>query len=325
MMMKSQDGGATWREVDGDNRPETGDLESVDGRQVGDRIHIVHQITETVHHHVFLTSDHPTHPDSWGLRDEVAATAEAFAQTATLVARSDGTLVTVFLADRLHYATRSANGSWSEPLAIDAAAPFINAGPQAVADRNDIIHLAYFTQDGSIWYRRLLADGTLTPRERLASGAGTSEAEFGAVLPLAYHRQSDTVLIAYRLADGSLWERRVSGHEAPSEAVMITAGPVITDAVDSAQPAADIVSDGANTYALFVEQESRSISGTRFVNGAWQPATVLVDGIEGSWVRGNLIAKPDGSLAYGYVYDAGSQGGAGLNRYAEVPLGDPAP
>lgn len=83
MMMKSADGGKTWREVDGANRPETGDLESVDSRQVGDSIHIIHQVTHSVRYHVFNTSDHPNEPDRWSVRDEVAATATAIAQMAT--------------------------------------------------------------------------------------------------------------------------------------------------------------------------------------------------------------------------------------------------
>jgi hypothetical protein len=34
--------------VDGANRPETDDLESVDGREVSGTIHIVHQVTESI-------------------------------------------------------------------------------------------------------------------------------------------------------------------------------------------------------------------------------------------------------------------------------------
>src|SRR5690606_38098969 len=128
MMMKSSDGGRSWREVDGANRPETGDLESVDGQQVGSRIHIVHQVTQSVRYHVFRTSDHPTHPDSWELRDEVAARAEAIAQTATMAVRSDDRVATVFLADRLHYTIREPDGTWSAPVEIDPEASQINAG-----------------------------------------------------------------------------------------------------------------------------------------------------------------------------------------------------
>lgn len=321
MMMKSSDGGRSWQEMDGASRPETGDLESVDSRQVGDRIHIVHQVTRSVRYHLFRTSDHPTHPDSWELRDEVAARAEARAQTASMAMRSDGSIVTFFLGDRLHFVIRDPSGNWSAPVELDPEAQFINAGPQAIAARDDVIHLAYFSDDGSIWYRRLLPDGTLTGRQQLAENAGTSRAEYGAVLPLAYDAQSDTLSIVYRLADGSLWERKVQGTSAPTEPVAVTRIPVITDAVDSQQPAADLVADGERAHVLFVDENTRGIFSTREQAGQWQAPTQRVDGIRGSWVRGNIIEKPDGTRVYGYVYDAGSEGGAGLNRYDEFPVG----
>jgi hypothetical protein len=320
MVVKSSDGGRSWREVDGENRPRTGDLESVDSRLVGDRIHIIHQVTRSVRYHVFRTSDHPTHPDSWEIRDEVAVTADAVAQTASMAMRSDGSLPLFFLSDRLHYVIRGVDGAWSQPIEIDPEEKFINTGPQAVVGRGDVVHLAYFSDDGSIWYRRLLPDGTLTPRQKLAQGAGAGRPEYGAVLPLAYDAASDTVIIAYRLADGTLWERRVKGNSAPRAAVRISRIPVITDAVDSQQPAADLVTDGEATYALFVDEATRAIYSSRG-NGRWGRPVIRVDGINGSWVRGNIIRKPDGTRVYGYVYDAGSGGGAGMNRYAEFPVG----
>lgn len=322
MMMKSADGGRSWREVDGANRPDTNDLESVDSRLEGDRIHIAHQVTRSVRYHVFRTSDHPTHPDSWEIRDEVVAHAQAIAQTATLAVRSDGSVVIIFLADRLHYAIRSPDGVWSAPIAIDAQASFINAGPQAIADRYGSVHLAYFSDDGRIWYRRLLPDGTLTARQQVAGGAGTGRAEYGAVLPLAYDRRSDTVTIAYRLDDGTLWERRVRGGAALAPPVRITERRVITDAVDSQQPAADLVSDEGTLHVLFVDEDTRSIFSIREENGLWQVPALRIANIQGSWVRGNVIGKPDGSRVYGYIYDAGSQGGAGMNRYGEYPLAE---
>ena len=36
---------------------------------------------------------------------------------------------------------------------------------------------------------------------------------------------------------------------------------------------------------------------------------------------GRPVRRADGILVYGYVYDAGSNGGSGLNRYGEVEPG----
>ncbi|WP_213271341.1 hypothetical protein [Hyphomonas sp.] len=319
MMMKSADGGKTWREVDGANRPETGDLESVDSRQVGDSIHIIHQVTHSVRYHVFNTSDHPNEPDRWSVRDEVAATATAIAQMATLVVRPDGSLVTVFLADRLYMASRSPDGQWEPATELDPADEYGNAGPQAVLGTDGVVHLAYLRTDGTVWYRRVEADGSLGARQRLATGAGTSRAEYGAVLPLVYDPTTDTTIIIYRLEDGHLWERRVRGMSPATPAVKISGLPVITNAVDAQQPAADVVLDGSVLHLLFIDEHSRQIFATHDAGG-WQPPTVMVEGIEGSWVRGNILNRPDGRRAYGYIYDAGSRGGSGMNRFNEIIL-----
>ncbi|MBN2412839.1 hypothetical protein JXQ31_14210 [candidate division KSB1 bacterium] len=320
MMIKSTDNGRTWREVDGANRPRTNDLESVDSRLVGDTIHIIHQVTHSVRYHTFRTSDHPTHPDTWAIRDELAGTVDAIAQTASMVVRSDRSIVAFYLGqEKIHYSVRSQAGVWSRVMTLDPDLQPNHAGPQAVLGANDIIHLVYYGTDGTIWYRRFLPDGTLTPRQLLATGAGTSRAEYGAVLPLVFIPNKNEVVIIYRLASGNLWERRIVNDAPPTEAVMVTDRKVVTDAVDSQQAGADAVLDGETIYVMFIEESSRSIFSTNN-NGGWQSGQLRVDNILGSWVRGNVYTRKDGVRVYGYVYDAGSDGGSGLNRFKELIL-----
>jgi hypothetical protein len=319
MMIKSTDNGATWREIDGANRPETNDLEAVDARQVGDTIHIVHQVTSSLRYHTFHTSDHPARPDTWGVRDEPAASASSVAQSATLAVRSDGTVVAFHTADTVHYTIRSSRGTWGADTTLDPGVPPKSAGPRAVLGANDTVHVAYYGIDGTIWYRRLLRDGTLTPKQQLASGLGATRAEYGAVLPLVFIPRTNTVVIIYRQADGRLWERRVVNDRELTAPVQVTDRRVIQDAVDSQQPAADAVLDGETVHVLFVEETSRSVFSTRADNG-WQPSTLRIDKILGSWIRGNLYTRRDGVKVYGYIYDAGSDGGAGMNRFDEVVL-----
>jgi len=320
MMVKSTDGGQSWREVGGANRPATGDLESVDGRMVDGTIHIVHQVSEATFHHAFRTSDHPTHPDTWAITDELATRVNARSQMASLVVRSDGSMVAFHLGDTIGYVVRSPYGEWSEETVIDYGngAPDL-AGPQAVLGANDTVHLAYYRMDGTIWYRSLLADGTLTVAQQLATGVGTSEDDWGSVLPLVYLPSSDTVVIIYRLLDGTLWERRIAGDNLPSAAVQVTNRNVVQSAVDSQQAAADAVADGDSVRVLFIDEDSRSVHSTHDIGG-WQAPTLEVDGIEGTWVRGSVYVRPDGVKVYGYVYDAGSKGGAGFNRFRERSL-----
>ncbi|MBN1466524.1 exo-alpha-sialidase, partial [candidate division KSB1 bacterium] len=293
--------------------------ESVHSQLAGDTIHILHQVTESALYHAFRTSDHPTHPDTWAIRDEPAGFVEAVAQTASMVVRSDGSIVAFYLGqEKIHYSIRSADGAWGQVMTLDPDLESNQAGPQAVLGENDVIHLAHYETDGTIWYRQLLPDGTLTPGQQLAAGAGTSRAEYGAVLPLLYNPQKDEVIIIYRLATGNLWERRAVKNVL-TEATKITEHKVITDAVDSQQAGADAVLDGDIAYVLFIEESSRSINSTSD-KGGWQPARLLVDDILGSWVRGNIYIRPDGVKVYGYIYDAGSDGGAGMNRFNELIL-----
>ena len=42
--------------------------------------------------------------------------------------------------------------------------------------------------------------------------------------------------------------------------------------------------------------------------------------IRGSWIRGNVYTRRDGKKVLGYIYDAGSDGGAGMNRFGEIVL-----
>jgi hypothetical protein len=319
MMIKSTDKGVTWREVDGAKRPGTNDLESVDARQVGDTIHIIHQITNSTRYHAFRTSDHPAHPDTWGVRDEPAATVSSVAQSATLAVRSDGSIVAFYTADTVHYNIRSSGGTWGADTVLDPGVVQKTAGSRAVLGATDTVHVAYYGMDGTIWYRRLLRDGTLTQRQQLASGLGTTRAEYGSVLPLVFIPSTNTVVIVYRQADGRLWERRVVNDGALTPAVQVTDRVVIQDAVDSQQPAADTVLDGETVHVLFVEETSRSIFSTHH-NGGWQPSILRVDRILGCWIRGNVYTRPDGTKVYGYIYDAGSDGGAGMNRFDEVGL-----
>jgi hypothetical protein len=94
---------------------------------------------------------------------------------------------------------------------------------------------------------------------------------------------------------------------------------VTTDAVDSQQPGADAVRDGNTVHLLFIEESSRSIFSTHD-KGGWQPPKLQVGNITGSWLRGSIYTRPDGVRVYGYIYDAGSDGGAGMNRFGELIL-----
>lgn len=323
MMVKSTDRGATWEEVDGANRPSADDLEGLAADMSGGTIHILHQTSDEVWHHSFRTSDHPSSPDSWDIRDELVATpAEPPTQVASIAVRPDDSIVGVYGGpEKIHFKIRSPDGTWGAETVVDAGVPPNLSGPQVVPGEGNVVHLAYNGYDGTGWYRRIQPDGTLTSREQVATGLGTTEYDAGSILPLVFIPETNTVVVIYRLATGKLWERRSVAHGPLSDPVQVSERNVVQNAVDSDQTGADAIANGTTVHVLFIEEESGSIYHTRSDEaGTWQAPTPAVEGIQAQWLRGRRLTSGQGPSVYGYVYDAGSNGGSGMNKYAEVPL-----
>lgn len=321
MMVKSSDGGRSWREVDGAHRPATGDLEGFASTLAGDGVHILHQTSEAVFHHAFRTSDHPTAPDTWAIRDErVAAPGEPPVQVAALAARADGSLLGVYgTPEGLELRTRGTDGRWSAATAIDPDAGARLSGPMLATGKDDVVHLAYTDRDGRAWYRTIAADGRAGPRQQVSDQLGRADTDVGAVLPLVYLPETDTLMVVYRLANGALRERRSVAGGPLGEAALVTDRAVVQGAVDSDQAGADAIALQGSAQVLFIEADSGSLyHAATDAAGRWQPATLQVDDIDGQWVRGRPLRRADGTMVYGYVYDAGSNGGSGMNRYGEV-------
>lgn len=324
MVVRSTDGGATWQEADGANRPQTVDLEGLASAVAGDTIHMLHQISEGVLYHAFRTADHATAPATWAVRDEpvTVPAGEPPVQAVAIAVRSDGSIVGLYAGPaRIHLRIRGPDGVWGNETVIDDGLPPNLSGPQAVLGDGDIVHIAYTGDDGTAWYRQLLPDGRLTPRELLASDLGTTEADVGSILPLVFVPATNTVVMIYRSASGELWERRKRANEPLTEAVRVTDRRVVQNAVDSDQTGADAIAYGTEVHVLFIEAASGSIFHTyTAADGRWTTAQRVIDGIRGQWVRGSLL-RIDGEDRYGFVYDAGSNGGSGMNRYADLRLG----
>jgi hypothetical protein len=323
MMMRSTDYGRSWREVDGANRPRADDLEGVATARVGDTIHMIHQVTREVFHHAFeMTAD----GGRWVIdSDSIAAPGEPATQYADVVALNDGSLLAFYSgARRLFLQRRSAAGEWAAPREIDSTLEPELSGPVLVAGSDDSVTLAYTGRDGRGFVRRLLADGSLTPRLTLSNDLGTEDPQNGAILPLVAMDSaaggSETVIV-YREENGLLYERRLSAVGQLSDAALISPIPVVTDAVDSEQAGADLLRHGNELHLLFIDEATRSVYHTHAASrGGWTKPQKILDGIEASWLRGSVHEDGAGNLVYGFVYDAGSKGGTGANFYYGLPL-----
>jgi hypothetical protein len=323
MIIKSEDGGENWFEVDGGNRPKTGDLEGVAQTLAGNQIHTLHQTSEHVFQHVFRTSDHPGHPDTWAFTDELLASpAEPPTQVADLAVRSDGSIVGVYGSlEKLHYKIRSPEGVWGKEIIVDKNDARGLSGPVVTLGKDDVVHFAYTGIDGTAWYRQILPSGEMTPRQNISSAMGTSVESNGGILPLVYLPDSETVSIIYRLDNGELWERTANSAGELSTPTQVTTHNVVTSAADSEQAGADAVGYGSSVHVLYIEDDTGRIYHTyRGEDGNWHEPKIEVDGVDALWVRGQVIKKTGQGAVYGYVYDAGSYGGSGMNKYKELTL-----
>ena len=339
MMVASTNHGDSWIEVDGANRPVTDDLEGFATAWHDGVIYFLHQISRATYLHAFdtraTTAESTGNPGEagvasgrWVIRDEpVSQHSKPPVQVASLVARSDGSLVAVY-GDSLglRYRIRSPREGWEPEVIVEVADGALASGVMTVGLANDVVHMAYTATSPdwsarSVWHRTLTPAGTLTAATLLGEGVGTSEEEIGALLPLGWESESNTVVAAWRRADGTLWERRIGANGSVSAPVLITSRPVVQSGADSDQVGADLVVNDAVVHVVFSDGETGDLWHTSSPSpGNWTPARPVVEGIDAQWVRGRVLRDASGAAVYGLVYDAGSNGGSGMNRYGVITL-----
>jgi hypothetical protein len=106
-----------------------------------------------------------------------------------------------------------------------------------------------------------------------------------------------------------------------SESIQISQHPVISNAVDSDQAGADVTVFEDKLYLVYISHDTQELYFTSIKNyEEVPPAEVIVSNIEASWVRCGILLEQPESPCFGIIYDAGSKGGSGFNRYICVPL-----
>jgi len=323
MVVASDDGGRNWREVDGSGRPSTGDLEGVGAAFYEGVIHILHQTSDAVFYHAFATDNAARSKDRWLVDSEVVDTPdEPPTQSASLAALPDGRLVAVYGGATGGFVKiRDGDGLWQQgPQRLETSAIGNLSGFEVAAGAGGEAFIAYTARDGTGWFRTLDAGGVLSKPHQLSSRLGRSEEEHCSILPVTVLPCGSPVFI-YREVDGRLFERRWATKGKLTEAVLIPTSRVATGVVDSDQVGADVVQHGGQLHLLYIDEASHSINyATTGNDGRWTDTGPLIGKIDAAWVRGTIIHDPEGAAAYGFVYDAGSQGGAGMNSYSSLPL-----
>ncbi len=324
MMVKSTDGGKSWFEVDAANRPGIADLEGVASVLSSDgTIHILHETSDAVYYHAFCISDHPETPDQWIVDSEVVSLIQQPpVQVVDVALRPDGSLVSVYAnGDRLLYQLRSPAGDWLQPRALDENIPAPQTNPSLTVQDDGAVNIAYKSGDGKGWFRQLLPSNELTSVQQLAESLGTSEDESMAILPLVYCKTKGNTFAVYRQADGFLYMTQKSLKGDWSPPMRVSDHRVITNAVDSDQAGADAVIYEAALYITYIAEADRSIylSVVDLEKQSFEVRPIITD-IDGSWVRGQILYHLEHKPVYGIIYDAGSEGGSGFNRFAKMAI-----
>lgn len=330
MTVKSGDFGDTWMEVDGANRPLTDDLEGFATAAHGGLVYMLHQVSEATYLHAFATTDAPSAVDTWVIRDElVAEHSEPPTQVAALVADPEGRL-TAFYGDSsgLRFRTRSSAGQWGSEMRIDGPDGTVASGVMATRGADGRIHVAYTAGNAArrdVWYRALSPSGDLGDPVRVATGVGVTDDDIGAVAPLVHLVDSGLTIIAYRLGDGYLYTRTVRPDGTLTPQARVTDRQVVQNASDSEQVGVDAVGFEGRVILAVIDEETddlQTIEGRPDADGSmgWEPPRPLVADVNAQWVRGRVMRDADGGPVYGIVYDAGSDGGSGMNRFVIHPL-----
>ncbi len=324
MMLKSTDYGDSWFEVDAENRPAAGDLEGVGAVMSPEGIiHIVHQKGRDVYYHAFATTDNRKFNDHWITNSYLLTDKEKPpVQTADIALRPDGSLVVVYgVGTSLHLKIKEANGEWLKDSPLDSTTTNGLTSPSLICRPNGIVDIAYKSTNGKGWIRQLLKDNTLSSPKIFSNDLGTTEYETIAILPLLYLDDPGTTVIIFRQTDGYLYLSRSLADNNWSDPFRVSDRPVITNAVDSDQVGAEAVSFEGRIYIAFISQSTRELYLSVITDFEKRPtSTKAVSDIEGSWVRGLILKHQPDSPCYGIIYDAGSKGGSGFNRYICYPL-----
>lgn len=325
MMVKSSDQGKSWQEIDAENRPSIADLEGVASDVASDgTIHILHETSDAVYYHAFCMSGHPDSPDKWVKKDElVSFIEEPPVQVVDVSYRSNDTLVGVYAnGSKLYYQIRTIEGKWDPSIAVDPGAPMPQTNPSLVSMPDGTVGIAYKSGDGKGWYRELTGENRLTQPEFISENLGTQEDASMAILPLLYDDETKILYTIFRKEDLHLYLGSRKEGSTWSRVLKISTDPVVTNAVDSDQVGADAVISDGKIYALYISDKDRSLylsTVSLSKNLSWQ-TKLIADGMDACWVRGQVLHSFEESPVYGVIYDGGSKGGSGFNRFLKIQL-----
>lgn len=347
MMLRSDDNGVTWEEMDGDNRPGDNDLEAIDIKQRGTVLHVAHHPGGQINYSTFNTSDAGANPDTWQLKEQniVTMLGSPALQACTLEIYEDGAAegdVMLFYTDhdgtneRNRYIRR--NGTWSGATTIDTTASNNCMGISTVKESSgsgELIHIFYKEDLGhNLWHKDLQEDGTLSGRDQITADMHQSgEMSFQPcpvvyqdgsveVVGVVYAKDTDEVLYCTRYRDNVVQSEETVSDQAVE--VHPGGGP------GHHQPTGFTTVDPATKtmYVRYADKTTMELWETSSVDeGAWT-TDVLEINDKITFCRGRVINR-GGSRYIAYIYEAPNTSGVfganaggytGGQHYAEIDI-----
>ncbi len=335
LVIKSTNGGDTWREMDAAGSPTTNDIEGCEVKKIGDTLHILHQEGADVVYHRFRMSDHAT-PDDWEIIDEAVDTVTAFGtQCCTLAVLADGSIRGFYVdgvsPNRIRYKTRSTGGTWGSQNSVDDEASTNFISPMCVMGASDKCYVLYKDDtNGIIYIRDLNSSSTLSGRTTISTGidAAATGDNMPYAPPIYYDDGGVEVIGIFYQKDGSatlaeMFSKYLRDGSLGSEATA-TDKDVERDQGGSHQTIAGAAVDGKVVHLLYSENVSNDIwHAQNDDEGGWGTDVELHDAVTAQWVRANVFTHSSGNggdKVIGYVWDDGSEGGTGRIKYNEVVL-----
>lgn len=335
--MKSSNHGATWTEIDVANRPQKSDLEGYWLEKVGTTIYFGWQKSSgPVYLSAFNTSDAPTNPDKWIIKDVQLSSTEPAEQWVNMNSLSNGDLWVFYgigpnsAGEQMGFRKRvNSTGALSGQVSLDTTKSVTQV--VSVTGAGDITHIFYNNfSTKQIFYRTLSPTGTLSAAKRVDTG--TTNKQYVPMTNAVLHTQGGQEYATVAFGNSSYILKSISVNTAtgtPSAEATVSAVPVTANpGTGSKSIIAHLGTDGSTVYALYSDESTDDIWYDQNSGAGWGGSDAkIVNNVQTLWITGaNVYTNSSGLRVLGYIYSiAPFVDDGGNHRYGEYAIGGTAP
>lgn len=331
-LMKSTNHGANWSEIDAANRPQKSDLEGYWLEQVGTTIYFGWQKSSgEVYYAAFNTSDAPSNPDKWVIKDVSLNTSEPAEQWFSMNGLSNGDVWMFYgigpngSGEQMGFRKRvKSTGAMSAQVSLDTGKSVTQV--VSVAGAGDVTHIIYNNfATKQIFYRTLSASGTLGAAKRIDTGGTNSQYVPMTNAVLHSWGGQEYVTVAFGNPSSNLKSISVNTATgtASAEATISTVPVTVNPGTGSKSIIAHLGTDGTTVHALYSDESGDDIWHDKTSGSGWGGTDVnVLGGVQTLWITGAAVYNnKSGMKVLGYIYTiAPFVDDGGTHRYNEIRL-----